>query len=58
MTYLDPDRMHHGPNAGRIVLRILIVLAVVAFGWFALTVGNQDGTGRPEIVQEPVADAV
>lgn len=56
MTYLDPDRTRHILTAGQIVMRILVALAVVAFGWFAFTVGSQDGTGRPEIVQEPAVD--
>lgn len=55
MTYLDPEQSRHGPTPRQIVLRILAALALVAFGWFAFTVGDNDGTGRPEIVQEPVA---
>ncbi|WMT85952.1 hypothetical protein NO932_13595 [Pelagibacterium sp. 26DY04] len=55
MTYLDPDQSRHGPSARQIVLRILAALAVLAFGWFAFTLGNDDGTGRADIVQEPVA---
>ena len=53
MTYLDPEQSRHGANRGQVVLRILAALAVIAFGWFALTVGNDDGTGRAAIVQEP-----
>ena len=55
MTYLDPEQSRHSPNPRQIVLRILAALAVMAFGWFAFTVGNEDGTGRPDIVQEPVS---
>lgn len=55
MTYLDPEQSRHGPTPRQIVLRVLAALAIVAFGWFAFTVGNNDGTGRADIVQEPVA---
>lgn len=56
MTYLDPD--HTRPaSLGYIALRIAAVVAVLAFGWFALTVGSDNFTGRPEIVQEPSATA-
>ncbi|AEQ52108.1 hypothetical protein [Pelagibacterium halotolerans] len=56
MTYLDPD--HTRPaNAGYIALRVAAVIAVLAFGWFALTVGSENFTGRPEIVQEPAIAA-
>lgn len=58
MTYLDPDRTRHGPTAGQIAIRVLVALAVLAFGWFAFTVGDQDGTGRPEIVQEPAVSTL
>lgn len=54
MTYLDPEQSRL-PNRGPLLLKVLAVLAVIAFGWFAFTVGDQDGTGRPEIVAEPVA---
>ena len=54
MTYLDPD--HTRPaGIGYIVLRIAAVVAVLAFGWFALTVGSENFTGRLQIVQEPAA---
>jgi hypothetical protein len=56
MTYLDPDQAHHG-NVVSIVLRVVAVIAVLAFGWFALTVGSENFTGRPEIVQEPADTA-
>lgn len=49
MTYLDPDDIHRGPTTGQIVLRVLVVLALVAFGWFALTIGDQDSSEHPEV---------
>ncbi|WP_421951376.1 hypothetical protein [Pelagibacterium sp.] len=52
MTYLDPDQTRHA-GVGNIALRVAAILAVLAFGWFALTVGSEDSTGRPEIVPEP-----
>jgi hypothetical protein len=53
MTYLDPSHPHSRNATALLVLRIAFVLGLLAFGWFALTVGTQpDGT--PTIVQEPV----
>ena len=52
MTYLEPEQTRH-TGAGSIVLRVAAIVAVLAFGWFALTVGSEDSTGRPEIVPEP-----
>jgi hypothetical protein len=53
MTYLDQDQTRHA-GVGSLVLRIAAILAILAFGWFALTVGSEDSTGRPEIVPEPM----
>ncbi|WP_417582974.1 hypothetical protein [Pelagibacterium sp.] len=55
MTYLDPEQTRHG-GVGHVVLRVLAIIVVIAFGWFALTVGSQDSTGRPEIVPEPMVN--
>lgn len=52
MTYLDPDQTRHA-GFGHIVLRVVAILTVLAFAWFALTVGSENSTGRPEIVPEP-----
>jgi|TARA_A100001391_G_scaffold139005_3_gene97288 hypothetical protein len=52
MPYLEPDQTRHA-GAGSIVLRVAAIVIVLAFGWFALTVGSEDSTGRPEIVPEP-----
>ena len=52
MTYLDPDQARTTPNWGHWTLKTLAVLAVLAFGWFAFTVGTED-SGRPQIVAEP-----
>lgn len=53
MTYLDSRHTRQQADPARWLLRVLIMLAIAAFGWFALTVG-MDGNGRTEIVQEPI----
>ena len=55
MTYLDPDR--HAPDRGSLLLKVLSVLAIAAIGWLAFTLGDEDGTGRPNIEAEPMATA-
>lgn len=54
MTYLDPNHADARIALGRWSLRALLIAGVLAFGWFAWTVGG-DANGRPDIVQEPVA---
>ncbi|GGA45681.1 hypothetical protein [Pelagibacterium lentulum] len=53
MTYLDPNHTRTQSDLGRWIVRALIVAALLAFGWFALTVGLQRD-GNTEIVSEPV----
>ncbi len=53
MTYLDPSHPHARADATRWIVRIVLTLGIVAFGWFALTVGTEPN-GNPTIVQEPV----
>lgn len=55
MTYLDSEHSRRSSGLGQTLLRILAIVAVLAFGWFAFTIGNTDGTGRADIVQEPMA---
>lgn len=55
MTYLDPDESTHHPRWGRLILRALAIVALLVVGWYAFTLGDPDGTGRLEIVQEPSA---
>ncbi|WP_196257858.1 hypothetical protein [Pelagibacterium limicola] len=53
MTYLDPSHPRSRNDATRWIVRILATAGILAFGWFALTVGTGP-TGSPTIVQEPV----
>lgn len=57
MTYLDPEQSRTVSNRGPLLLKVLAIAAIVAFGWFAFTLGDKDGTGRPNIVAEPTATA-
>ncbi len=57
MTYLDPDQARDTFNWKQWGLRLLVLAAVLALGWFALTLGTENGSVRPEIVQEPGAEA-
>lgn len=54
MTYLDPSHPHARNDAIRWIVRIAFVVGLIAFGWFALTVGT-DPNGAPIIVPEPAA---
>ena len=53
MTHLDPIHARQREGVGSWMLRLIALLAVVIFGWFALTVGTE-ADGRPQIVQEPM----
>lgn len=53
MTYLDPSHPHVRNEPTRWIVRIIATIAIIAFGWFAFTVGTEPG-GNPTIVQEPV----
>lgn len=53
MTYLDPNHARTRSDFGRWIIRALVVAALLAFGWFALTIGLQSD-GNTEIVPEPV----
>lgn len=52
MTYLDPSHPHARHAPAVMLLRIAFVMGLLAFGWFALTVGT-DTNGAPVIVPEP-----
>lgn len=52
MTYLDPSHPHARNEATRWIVRIIATIAIVGFGWFALTVGTEP-TGAPTFVSEP-----
>ncbi|WP_157970193.1 hypothetical protein [Pelagibacterium sediminicola] len=54
MTYLDPSHPHTRNDTIRWIVRIAFVVGLIAFGWFALTVGT-DPNGAPIIVPEPAA---
>lgn len=52
MTYLDPSHPNTRHTTAQLVLRIAFVVALIAFGWFAFTVGT-DSNDAPVIVSEP-----
>ncbi len=52
MTYLDPTHSTTRSQPGKWVLRVIGTVAILAFGWFAFTVGTQPN-GSPTVVQEP-----
>lgn len=54
MVYLDTRPTRQRADPVRRVIKLVLILAILAFGWFALTVGT-DRHGRTEIVEEPVA---
>lgn len=53
MTYLDPSHPRARNEATRWIVRIVATIAIIGFGWFALTVGTEP-TGAPTFVSEPV----
>lgn len=56
MTYLDPAARvskTSGQTALAWTIRALAIAAILAIGWFGLTVGLDD-QGRTEVVAEPV----
>lgn len=52
MTYLDPSHPDTRNWPLRLAVRIAFIFGLVAFGWFAFTVGT-DRNGAPIIVPEP-----
>lgn len=52
MTYLDPSHPDTRNWPLRLAVRVAFIFGLVAFGWFAFTVGT-DRNGAPIIVPEP-----
>lgn len=55
MTYLDSEASTHSPRWGRLIWRALAIIALLAVGWYTLTLGTSEPTDRPDIVSEPGA---
>lgn len=53
MAYLDSQEVRTRSNLSDWILRIFVIALVLAFGWFALTIGA-DNNGSTQIVQEPI----
>lgn len=54
MTILDTNHSHTRTSPIGPLVRVAFVIGLLAFGWFALTIGTDPG-GAPTIVSEPVA---
>jgi hypothetical protein len=53
MTYLDPHHDRIRADNGKLLMRTLILLGVLAFGVFAVTLGTGNN-GTTYVVPEPI----